>query len=200
MSSVVSRARYAVLRCVADPGRQEALNLGLVAWTDNEIALRVDRRAARRIARQSLNLAARDLVQIGDDLDAELKDIHAAATDLDETLKGWMTMAARFPFSFSEVRQTTIGNAEGLEATVERLTARVVSPPRAMLAKPSGPDPVARLAKSLGPLIRSRKAVKSHCFEQTRSGVQRRVDIKMRAVRMGLDEQGATAKSIEAVH
>lgn len=63
-------ALYAVIRYIPDPARNEALNVGIVAWSEASCRLRIDDEAVARVVRENPHLEREALLY----LEASLRD------------------------------------------------------------------------------------------------------------------------------
>lgn len=167
-------AQYAVVRYVADPARNEPINVGMVVWNDVTSSLRLDPAALERVVRENPHLGKDSVLY----LDPFLKEQFAA----ERPLQGPRTVEQRvreqrlFPVVFSEPRFTTVedGSEGALEVALERLLARVVHPAKRRSGgrRPSVEDV---LAKRWKPWL-GKQVTRNHVFGSSRSGNPRKVD------------------------
>src|SRR5439155_1319512 len=68
----MTAAHYAVVRYIADPGRGEPFNVGVVLWDSEGYLLRIDRDAVKRVSQQSPWLEEDALHHLEADLAARL--------------------------------------------------------------------------------------------------------------------------------
>ena len=120
-------ASYAVIRYVADPGRNEPLNVGILAWDDAGFELRVDDAATARVVRDHPFLARDALRSLRPMIERSLSDLTPFSPDRHRDL---FKSQSGFPIMWSETRLTTLDESRPspLAHTVERLTARIVRP------------------------------------------------------------------------
>ena len=52
----MTEGHYAVIKYIADPGRSEALNIGILVWTNHTVRLSIDERAITRVVRENPQL------------------------------------------------------------------------------------------------------------------------------------------------
>jgi DUF3037 family protein len=165
--------RYSVIRYIPDPGRGESLNIGILVWAGDEFRLSVDEKAVERVIRENPRLERDALLYVEplltERLSSAVVPVPTRITRLLEDQKG-------FPIELSEPLFTRVDlhDEGGLDATLERLTGRVVTPRRRQSR--SGPNPVALLERRLKPLIRSENVTRNHFFSHTRTGVPRKAD------------------------
>lgn len=169
----MSEAHYSVIRYVPDPGRGERLNLGILVWSDEAFALRVDDEAVKRVIRENPLLDRHALLYVDSLLRSFLEDSgQTVASRIDEMLSGRM----RFPINLSEPRFTTLaeGSEDALNDTLDRLNERVVTPKRRTAR--GGETPFQRLEKDLQTPLRRGAVARHHFFETSRTGLPRAVD------------------------
>jgi hypothetical protein len=166
-------ASYVVIRYIADPARNEPLNVGVLAWSANRHELAISEEAIARVVRENPRLHPDAL--------RSLKHVIAERLSLDPHLPGGeirerLDEHANYPVTFSEPRQTTVssGEAEDLSVTVGRLVERIVKPGRRYGG--GGADLHRMLSARLQPLIRQGSVRADHLFASTTTGVARRVD------------------------
>ena len=168
----MTNASYVVVRYVADPARNEPLNVGVLAWNARGHRLAIDSEAVARVIRENPRLHVDAL--------ATLPDAITDLIDLEEGLppgeiRERLAQASGFPVMFSEPRATTVnGEATGLEEAVERLVSRIVSPRRR--GGRGAPNWRQQLETRLGTLIERGAVHSHHSFATTRTGVPRVVD------------------------
>lgn len=168
-------ASYAVVRFVADPARNEPVNVGIVAWDDVRRELRIDATALERVIRDNPHLHRDSLLY----LDPFLRE-RLAPADVVENSGHVPDLLARqnlFPVMFTEPRHTTLvdGSSEAMTATIDRLMERVVHPKR----RTGGGRPQVfknYLAKRFTPLINQKVIERDHVFAASKSGAPRSVD------------------------
>lgn len=166
-------ASYVVIKYLADPGRNEPLNVGVLAWSDRGYEIEINREAVARVIRENPRLHQDSLLY----LDEALRDRFG----LDDrwnarALVEGIALQKGYPVVLSEVRETTIASdgAGSLRATVERLVDRVVRPKRRSGFRAD--DPFIVLQRRLAPLIRGQEIYPRHVFAKTLTGVPRSVD------------------------
>src|SRR5438128_1096878 len=123
-------ANYSVIRYIADPARNEPLNLGIIVWTKEGFAAKIDENAVARVVRENPHLERDALLYVDGFIHQQL-----ARTVPPFTKDGFLRVVAEqagFPVSFSEPRYTTLSGEGGqaLEETLDRLLARIVRPGR----------------------------------------------------------------------
>jgi hypothetical protein len=162
---------YSVIQYIADPARNEPLNIGAVVWDDREFRLRVDDQAVQRVIRDHPKLTRDALLYVQPMLQNELRE--ACEYGIGQLTEALTTRKA-FPVAFSEPRFTAIDDNAGLDANLDRLIGRVVRPKRRVGGTTF--DPTVILDRRLRPLINQRLVYPAHVFERSRSGVPRSVD------------------------
>jgi hypothetical protein len=169
----VTPAKYSVIRYIPDPGRNEALNVGIVLWTDAELAVELDGQAIERVVRENPHLAKDALRGLADELRAELTSGGASPEDC---VRRWLAAQRGFPVAPTEGRLTTLAadSREAFQATLDRLLARVVRPKRR--SGGGGFDVARAVERSLQPLLSSQRVFRDYAFTSSRSGVSRSVD------------------------
>jgi hypothetical protein len=179
----MKQAHYVVIRYIADPARNEALNVGILVWSDEEFRLRIDHEATLRVIRDHPWLE-RDALAY---LEPHLRERLNSALEHEPLAAGAVArILARqkgFPVLLTEPRTTTIleEGAEGLDSTTMRLLQRIVIP-RRRRGGGGGPTPFDELARPLRPLIRQGQVYTRHPMPRSRSGVPRVVDFYVNSV------------------
>ncbi|MBA2276766.1 MAG: DUF3037 domain-containing protein [Chloroflexia bacterium] len=168
-------ASYTVIRYVADPARNEPINIGIALWTECHSELRLDATALERVVRDNPHLHRDALLYLDPFLRERLASY--AHEDGSGSVTRLLTERSLFPVVFTEPRFTSLTDfsPEATNATMERLLARVVKPRRRSGGGPP-PNVMKILAKRLAPLV-SRGAIQpNHVFASSRSGTPRAVD------------------------
>lgn len=163
---------YSVIRYIADPGRNEALNVGILAWRNGKYQVHINQEAVDRVVSDNPFLAREALAGIEPSL---LRELDTAKLRSDESIQTFLTQQKGFPLSFSEPRFTTLSDETPIafEETLERLIDRVVRPKRRYSG--GGVSPVEQLTRLLRPLIASHVVKTEHPFESTKTGRTRTV-------------------------
>ncbi len=167
------RAEYVVIRYIADPGRNEPLNVGIVVWDDRGYRLRVDREAVARVIRDHPHLERDALLYLEPALHQQLpKDASFSARSMDE----WLDQQKGFPVLFSDARLTTVDplQPDGLDQALDRLIDRVVRP-RRRTGGYTG-SPYRDFARRLRPLIYRRLIYQDYVLQSQRTGLPWAVD------------------------
>lgn len=166
-------ASYVVIRYIADPARNEPLNVGVLAWAGRRHELAIDTGAVARVVRENPRLHPDALMAIG--------DVVAERLGLQPSLPGGeikerLAEQSGFPITFTEPRMTTIAadSGDALKTTVESLLTRIVRPRRR--SGRGGMDLAQMLERRLQPLVRAGSVQSNHLFRSTQTGVIRRVD------------------------
>lgn len=167
------RAEYTVVCYIPDPGRGEALNVGVIVWSDEGYRVAVDSTAADRVIRENPHLAREALLYLEPHLRRTLDRVPGKPV---ERVAAVMRDEAGFPVTFTEPRFTTVDESDtrGLEATLERLVARIVRPKRR--GAPSTPTLTDLLEQRCRQLIQAHRVVRNHLVEGARTGLTRTVD------------------------
>lgn len=166
------QAHYSVIRYIADPGRNEPLNVGIVVWDERDYRLRIDAAATERVIRENPYLARDGLRHLELSLHtlilADEPFRHERMLRILEEHKG-------FPVLFSEPRFTTIVDDDpiGLEDTLDRLVSRVVTPKRRFGG--GGLNIVDAFERRLHPLIQRRVVLRDYFFQHSKTGLPRAV-------------------------
>jgi hypothetical protein len=166
-------AAYSVIRYIADPARNEPLNVGILVWGAPGYRLQIDTDALDRVIRDHPQLERDALLCLEDILS---RDLAAAQQPGVGWLEELIHEHSGFPIQISDPRYTTIeaDSEDALDATLARLAHRVVHPRRRFGA--SGVRPVDRIARELNAWIRSSVVTRDFVFANSRSGVPRSVD------------------------
>lgn len=167
------QAQYMLIRYIADPARNEALNVGIVAWSQYGYQFGFDQEAAKRVVRGNPHLAKDAVTQV----ESYLHQLLANRATFDS--KYLLTILAsenRFPLEITEPRFTQVisDQPEALEATYERLLNNLVHPRHRVTS--SHESRVHVLAKQLQPLIKQHRMTRNHTFAASKTGTQRTVD------------------------
>ena len=180
-------ARYTVVRYVADPARNEPLNVGVVVWDDHEYQVRVEPNASQRVVRENPFLARDAMLSLEAQLIDEIEHVVEHAPNVHEGISGWIKRQAGHPVLLTEPRITTIltDRGDNMADTLKRLVSRLVVPRR----RPGGgPTPVSALAKQIHRLNFAQPVYKDRSFRATRTGVPRTVDFFVNSsTNVGLD-------------
>jgi len=169
----MTNASYVVVRYVADPARNEQLNVGVLAWGAGGHQLVIDGEAVARVIRENPRLHTDALSS----LPATVTEIVDLAPGLPPAEIGErVAQAARFPVVFSEPRATTVadGDPNALGATVERLVKRIVTPRRR--SGRGAPSARQEIERRVTALILGGRVQPQFPFLNTRTGVRRVVD------------------------
>lgn len=168
------RASYSVVTYIADPRRNEPLNVGIVLWTPSALRLRIDAEAVARVIRENPHLERDALLY----LEPYLQGLLTIGDGFDEQyLLQRLDNQRGFPALLSEARLTTLDadHPAAMEAALDRLLTEVVQIKR----RRGGPrrNPVQVFARRFQPLIAQRLVERNHPFRASRTpGVPRTVD------------------------
>ena len=165
----MTEAHYSVVKYVPDPARNEALNLGILAWTGSVFRLDIDDQAVARVVRENPHLERDALLY----LEPLLLEQLSPAESLTIKIHKLISQQKGFPVVFGEPRLTQVGDG-GIEATMERLLDRIVRPKRRTGG--GAANPAELLAKHLRPLLQSGIVQRHHSVSKSISGVPRTVD------------------------
>ncbi len=165
-------ASYAVIRYIADPARNEPVNVGVVLWNELGSRLKVDDEAIARVVRDNPHLS-RDALRYLDGflrrrLDADRSDDGTA--DIAREIQ----TRSQFPVVFTAPLFTTVdGDTDAaLDTELDSLLARIVRPPRRRGGRRTGTT--SDLTKRWKPWLGT-KLVRNHLFEDSKTGVPRTV-------------------------
>jgi hypothetical protein len=164
---------YSLLRFVPDPARGEALNVGVVLWTPDEIEVRLDDEALEGLARINPRLDRSGLAGIKLAIAEWMKSAEGSPEKQVEQLKQnppFLQLLVTDP----RFTRLDLGDDAGIEPTVERLVERLVRPKKRAVV--SGFHPERALETRLRPLLRSKVVERHHPFSLSRSGIAREVD------------------------
>ncbi len=169
-------AHYAVIRYIADPARNEALNVGIIVWDEESYRLRIDADAASRIVRDHPFLERDALLSLEPHLSNRLETALEHAPTPDKAIRDVIERQRGYPLSLTEPRLTTIltDTPDGLDQTLGRLVQRLVMPKRR--GGGGGLNPVAEVERHLRPFIRHHLVHQNWAFPASRSGVPRSAD------------------------
>lgn len=159
---------YSLIRSVPDPIRGEVFNIGIVAWSDDQVRIEVDEDAAKRAVNQSRYLAKdawayyecflRDLLIEDGVINQSVLD-EFAATPRGETLRLSKASFMRFP-----------DGEQGFNERVLEIVKRLVAP----IHRGGGSgSPAKDIRVRLKSLIDSKAVQQNYPFLQTRSTVPR---------------------------
>lgn len=167
----MSNASYSVVRYVPDPGRGESLNIGILLWDEDSYRFSVDEKAVERVIRENPLLERDALLYVEPVLSEQLS---TAVVPVAARIKSMLGGQRGFPIQLSDARFTMLDEDGGMDATIERLTNRIVTPKR----RTGGhtPRPVDLLERRLTPLLRSEAISRNHFFNHSRTGVPRKAD------------------------
>lgn len=166
-------ASYSVIRYIADPARNEPVNVGIVLWSPVGLQLTIDQSAVDRVIRDNPRLHRDALLGLEGMLRSQLgvDETHAPA-DLDRRVN----QLPGFPVALTETRYTSLASEEvgAIANEVDRLVERIVRPRRRFGAAPE--SLAESLERQLRPLIAAQRVFRNHVFERTTTGVPRRID------------------------
>lgn len=165
-------ANYAVIRYIADPARNEPVNVGVVLWNEIGSRLKLDDQAIARVVRDNPHLSRDALLYLDDFLRRRLIADRSltGSTDIGREIR----QRSQFPVVVTEPLFTTVADEteDALDAELDSLLARVVRPPR----RRGGPRPgtTSDLTKRWKPWLGT-KLVQNHVFASSKTGVPRTV-------------------------
>lgn len=170
----MKHAHYSIVRYVADPARNEPVNVGVVLWSNNRFALRVDDLAVARVIRDNPRLERDALLYLAPYLFDRLAKATPPFTA--EGFLGVIATESGFPIGFTEPRVAAVrGDSKAeLDEAVDRLIGRVVRPRR----RPGGGGlrSVATLERDLKPYLAQEVIVRRHTLLAARTHIPRSVD------------------------
>lgn len=165
-------AEYVVIRYVPDPGRNEALNIGVIVWDSQEFRLSIDDDAVERVVRESPWLEKDALLY----LEPALRQQIAPHADYyPGAVPAFLRAQPGFPVWMTEPRYTTVSNeGDGIDETLARLIARVVRPRRHRVIRQVNLSDL--LERQLRPLLVQHRVTRNYPIHLTRSKVPRSVE------------------------
>ncbi len=168
----MSAGNYVVIRFTPDPGRSEALNVGIALWRQNDFRVAFDDDATARVIRENPQLASDALRPLAAHVRAQLGEVQRAEG---ATFDHAVPTLLQFPLSVSDIRFAEVDESApyGLDAAVDRLVARIVHPRR---RRGGGRDVVKELAEELKVLLRNQAVGSNYLFPRSRSGIERSAD------------------------
>lgn len=166
-------ASYAVIRYIPDPGRNEALNVGIIAWSEHAFRVRVDVEAIARVVRENPHLERDALAHLEAFLNEQLS--RAAPKFTPPGMLEFLERHPGFPVSLTEARYTTIEehDPDPLTATVDRLLERIVKPRRRWGG--AGLRPIDMLERRFRPFIDRHAIERNQPMTGSRTGLPRQV-------------------------
>ena len=165
----MTEGHYAVIKYIPDPARSEALNVGIVVWTNHMVRLSIDEHAVARVVRENPQLERDALFYLEPLLIEQFSTPSSTAVQVHKLL----AEQTGFPVLFSEPRLTAVGDG-GIDATLERLLNRIVRPRRR--GGGAGGNPIETLAKQVRPLLQERHVQRNYSVLGSLSGIPRTVD------------------------
>ncbi len=167
-------AHYAVVRYVADPARNEPVNVGIVLWSGYESRIKFEPDALARVVRQNPHLTGDSLLYLEPFLKSKLAGdkLHNGSFDFDQ----WDREVNLFPVIVSKPLFTSVGDTseEALDDEVESLLSRIVRPPKR--SGGSHRSPTKDLARRWKPFLTTKRLVQNHVFQESRTGNPRTVN------------------------
>lgn len=164
-------AEYAVVRFVADPARNEPVNLGIVLWTERASRLKLDDDAIARVVRDNPHLSRDSLHYLDNFLRRRLAMGDVGGTS---EIARHIQNRSQFPVLITEPRFTTLSDDSeaAIDDELNALLARVVRPQ----SRRAGwrPGTARQLAQRWKPWLGA-KVVQNYVFEQSKTGVPRMV-------------------------
>jgi len=184
-------ATYSVIRYIADPARNEPLNMGILAWNEIDIELKIHSEAVARIIRSHPHLLKEALLDFELTLREEIKEAGLTPKDIPH----WIERQSGFPMLISEPRYTTVtaDSTAALATTIDRLLDRIVRP-RYRTRRGYDANPVGFLTERLQQWIDRKIVQTEYPFPKSRTGVARSVNffrnsganVALDAIRMDL--------------
>lgn len=165
----MSDASYAVIRYTPDPARNEALNIGVLVWNGGEPLVRIDDSAVARVVRENPRLETEALLYVGQLIRSQFSGVSKSSEVLQ--LLGYQR---GFPISFTEPRHTTVLSGSSLDATVDRLVERIVTPHRR--SGGGGVNPADLVSRQLKALKSAPPVMRNYFIGASASGAPRSVD------------------------
>jgi Protein of unknown function (DUF3037) len=160
--------RYSVIRLVPDPARREALNIGIIAWTEREVRVSVDDAAISRAVRDNPHIERDSLHQLEPMLLDRIGSGEKRSANL-HTLLGDQT---GFPLEIADPRMMNVD--AGVDVAVDRLLTRLVRPRRR--SSGGSPSPKEQISREIRPLIVNRAVERDRSVAGKVSGTPRVVD------------------------
>lgn len=167
----MSQAHYSVIRYIPDPGRGESLNVGILLWDESAFRVGVDAQAIERVIRENPLLERDSLLYVEPLLSEQLSESELPLMTRVERL---LSSQRGFPIDITDPRFTTITDDGGLDATLDRVTERVVRPKRR--ARGSGAHPAQQMERRLKRQIATEAVARNHFFGRSKTGVPRKAD------------------------
>jgi hypothetical protein len=169
----VRTASYAVIRYIADPARNEPLNVGILVWDAAGYELRLDEAAAARVIRDHPFLPSDALRALQPSIDEQLQQADPFSPDAIGRL---LANQRGHPVNWSDARITSIDEAknETLATAADRLVVRLVHPRRR--GGGGGLRPVELFERHLAVLVKAGAISRGHVFPQSKTGIHRSVD------------------------
>lgn len=166
-------AQYAVVRYIADPGRREEVNVGLVVWDEADCLVTIDPAAAQQVIRDAPWLERDSMRSLEPQIQGEVERALEFAPSPDMGMRRLIEQQRGYPVRLTEPRITSVLDGQGLGDTRDRLLKRLVAPRR----RPGGggPTPIDEVERKLRTLIRQHKVYEDYSFSESKSGVPRSV-------------------------
>lgn len=166
-------AKYAAIKYIADPARNEPLNLGIIVWDEREFRVRVDEHAAARIVRENRHLPSDSFVRVGHILQEQV-----SAAWKNGEMSSFLDSHPGYPVLLTEERFTTIldEQSQTIDDTLGRLLHHVVQPKTGDSRVSPRTNALSQLTSSLKPLLKQALMYQSYSFPKSRSGRTRVAD------------------------
>ncbi len=168
---MTAEGSYSVIRYVPDPGRGESLNVGILLWDGQDFRLDVDDKAIERVIRENPLLARDALLYVEPSLHDRLSSGEGSVPDRVESM---LASQRGFPIELTEPRFTTLEREGEYDATLQRLTKRIVRPRRRTGG--GGANPMQVLERLLASPLTQETVSRNHAFSSSRTGVPRHAD------------------------
>lgn len=168
---MTAEGSYSVIRYIPDPGRGESLNVGILLWDGQDFRLNVDDKAIERVIRENPLLERDALLYVEPSLHDRLASGGGSIPDRVERM---LASQRGFPIELTEPRFTTLEGRGEYDATLQRLTKRIVRPRRRTGG--GGSHPMQAVERRLASLLKQEAVSRNHFFGTSRTGVPRRAD------------------------
>lgn len=192
----MTSAQYAVVRVIADPARDEPVNVGVLLWSKSTYRLAVDREALQYVARRHPFLASDALLFVEDYL---RRNLDISGEYVPEAITAAIKNLSRPPVSLTEPRFIALAreSADAVEAALDELVDRVVRLPQRLTG--GRMTPKRQIRQFLKPLL-DRNLVEEDRVFIGKTGNPRRIDFFANGkAQIGLDVVSMNKQDAEEI-
>ncbi|MGC4107027.1 MAG: hypothetical protein QM753_11875 [Thermomicrobiales bacterium] len=173
-------ARYSLIRYIPDLARNEPVNIGIAAWTDHELLIKLSKDGLDRAFHSAPDLSPGAFEGFEDYLCDRISrhwktNLSTHFEEAESLLASCIDRPATVTPSLFVGIDESRPEREALELVCAELDARLIRPPRRYSGRRSE-GLVESMRRSLSPFLAAHKVHMDHEFKETRSGLPQTVD------------------------